>query len=204
MSATAVEFQELHDAYRSRILRYLTRLVGEHEAEDLVQDVFVKISEGLGNFRGEASPSTWIYRIATNAAYDRLRSWSARNGAAFVLPDSPTSERALEEDEPEAFPDQATASAEAGTMRLETNECIQQFIDRLPGNYRAVIALGDIEGFKSREIARILGVSVATVKIRLHRARQELKKKFEAGCEFYRDERNEFACDRKPSSDRPT
>src|SRR3989304_7037573 len=74
MHDSELEFQKVFDAYQPRILRYLARLVGEHEAEDLTQEVFVKVSQALKTFRGEAQLSTWIYRIATNAALDRLRS----------------------------------------------------------------------------------------------------------------------------------
>ena len=62
---------------------------------------------------------------------------------------------------------------------------------------KPVILLSDLEGFRNSEIAAILGVSLSAVKIRLHRARKELKKKLEVGCDFYRGERNEIACDRK-------
>ena len=72
-------FQEIHDIYRPKILRYLSRLVGEHDAEDLTQEVFVKVSRALDTFRGEAQLSTWIYRIATNTALDRLRTPSFRH-----------------------------------------------------------------------------------------------------------------------------
>ena len=67
MSNDEIEFQKVHDTFRLKIYRYLSRLVGEHEAEDLTQEVFLKVSQALGNFRGESKLSTWIYRIATNA-----------------------------------------------------------------------------------------------------------------------------------------
>jgi RNA polymerase sigma-70 factor (ECF subfamily) len=71
-------------------------------------------------------------------------------------------------------------------------------VDRLPEPYRTVIVLSEIEGFKNLEIADILGLSLDNVKIRLHRAREKLRQGLAAGCTFHRDERNEFACDRKP------
>jgi DNA-directed RNA polymerase specialized sigma24 family protein len=74
MSGTVLEFQSIYDTFRPKILRYLTQLVGEDEAEDLTQTVMVKVSQGLLNFRGDCSLSTWIYRIATNTALDKLRS----------------------------------------------------------------------------------------------------------------------------------
>jgi RNA polymerase sigma-70 factor (ECF subfamily) len=197
MSTAPVEFRQVHDTYRLKILRYLTRLVGEHEAEDVTQTVFAKVSEGLKNFRGEASLSTWIYRIATNAALDKLRSLATQRGTAVPLPAESTLEDHVDADEYEASADERSASVDSVMIRVEMDECIKGFIKNLPENYRTVIVLGDIEGFKNIEIADILGVSLDTVKIRLYRARQQLKKELEAGCDFYRDERNEFACDHK-------
>ena len=68
------EFQDIYTAFNEKVRRYLARLVGEAEAEDLTHEVFIKASKALDDFRGESSLSTWIYRIATNTALDRLRS----------------------------------------------------------------------------------------------------------------------------------
>jgi len=77
------------------------------------------------------------------------------------------------------------------------NKCIRDFVEKLPENYRTVVVLSELEGLINNEIAEILGVSLDTVKIRLHRARVKLKKELETHCSFYRDERNELACDLK-------
>ncbi len=82
-------------------------------------------------------------------------------------------------------------------MRKEMNECIANFVEALPKNYRTVLALSDLDGLKNQEIADILGLSVDAVKIRLHRARRALKKQFATKCNLYRTEANELACDRK-------
>jgi RNA polymerase sigma-70 factor (ECF subfamily) len=74
MDDSELEFQKIYDAFQPKILRYLIRLVGENEAEDVTQEIFVKVSQALENFRGESKLSTWLYRIATHAALDRLRS----------------------------------------------------------------------------------------------------------------------------------
>jgi len=76
MTERELKLEEIYDTFKPKILRYLKRLVGEHEAEDLTQEVFTKIGEALKDFRGDSQISTWIYRIATNAALDRLRSSS--------------------------------------------------------------------------------------------------------------------------------
>ncbi len=197
MSNTDVEFNQIHDTFRPKILRYLTRLVGAQEAEDLTQSVFVKVSDGLQNFREEASLSTWIYRIATNTALDWLRSGPARHAATVRSPGRRMSADDVDEDKPNASVDQEAPSVDTEAIRVEMNECIKRYINDLPHNYRTVIVLSEIEGLKNSEIADVLSVSLDTVKIRLHRARRELKKNLKGGCDFYRDERNELACDHK-------
>ncbi len=86
-----IDFNEAYEKFQPKIARYLTRLVGEHGIDDLTQEVFVKVSLGLKNFRGESQLSTWIYRIATNAALDRLRSPSSFRSPAFLLKTSAVS-----------------------------------------------------------------------------------------------------------------
>ena len=73
MSEAAQDFQDIYLQFHPLVQRYLTRIVGEYEAEDLTQEVFIRVSQALPGFHGESKLSTWIYRIATNAAVDRLR-----------------------------------------------------------------------------------------------------------------------------------
>ncbi len=80
------------------------------------------------------------------------------------------------------------------------NECIRRIVDSLPGDYRTVLVLSEFECLPNVEIAEVLGISLDTTKIRLHRARAKLRKELEAHCNFYRDERNELSCDRKTTS----
>lgn len=185
---TIADFKLLHDQFRPRVLRYVTRLVGEADAEDLTQAVMLKVSEGLSGFRGDSTLSTWIYRIATNAATDRLRG----------KPIQTVSDSELESEDDHVPEAAQTASVEAAAIREEMSACIADFVGHLPENYKPVMILSELEGFKNDEIADILGLSLDTVKIRLHRARERLRKELQAGCSFYRDERDELACDRKP------
>ncbi len=181
-----LRFDAVHDRFRPRVLRYLARLVGPSDAEDLTQSVMLKISEGLDGFRGESTISTWVYRIATNAAMDRLRSKASQ----------PPTEEASDEST-ESAEDATAPSTESAAMRDEMNACVREFVEHLPDNYRTALVLSEIEGFKNDEIAAILDISLDTVKIRLHRAREKLRSELKRGCSFDRDAGGELACDRK-------
>jgi RNA polymerase sigma-70 factor (ECF subfamily) len=188
--AGPLDFQAVYDEFHARIHRYLERMIGPADCDDATQDVFAKVSVGLAEFRGEASLSTWIYRIATNAAYDRLRSRSSHPQADVPIDDAPP----IEDHVP---------GAEQRLVRREMNDCVGEYIDRLPASYRSVVALSEHEGLTNIEIAETLGVTLEAVKIRLHRARARLRKELSGGCDFYRDDRNEFACQPKPAGVAP-
>jgi RNA polymerase sigma-70 factor (ECF subfamily) len=191
------KFHEIHNTFRPKILRYLTNVVGWRDAEDLTQEVFVKVNHALKAFRGESQLSTWIYRIATNVALDKLRSPSFRQRGQKSLSDESIAEAPIEIMDKDAWTGEKKPSLETSLIRKEMNACIRGIVEKLPENYRTVVVLSELEGFKDDEIAEILGVSNQAAKIRLHRARARLKKELEIHCNFYRDERNEFACDRK-------
>ncbi len=191
MGTSGLEFADVYNRFHEKLNRYLERMVGKNDAEDLTQEVFLKISKGLQDFQGKSSLSTWVYRIATNAAVDRMKSRAYQEATETV---------ALEEisGEPEdRGAEAASLSAEREAIRNEMNECIQEFVAKLPADYRVVIVLSEIKELKNQQIADILGISLDAVKIRLHRARMRLKAEFEAGCNFYHDEGGKLACDRK-------
>jgi RNA polymerase sigma-70 factor (ECF subfamily) len=184
----ALTIESLHTEYGDRIRRYLARLVGTTEAEDLAQDVFEKAQRALARFRGDSHVLTWLYRVATNAALDRLRS----------------AERRARLDREDEGPDPLDAALPADTAhersvdaeldRTRMRQCILDVVEQLPTSQRAAILLGELRGFSDRELADALGVSLGAAKIRLHRARRALKAALEAACSFERDEQNEFAC----------
>lgn len=198
MERMTEDFEAIHSFYRPRIVRYLTRLVGPEAAEDLAQEVFKRVSRGLPDFKGAAKLSTWIYRIATNVATDRLRSRSfqqTRSDKAISHPGGSV-------EDADGMPDEQGPSVERQLMRDRMSSCVHDYINTLPKNYRAVVILGDIEGLTNQEIAEVLSVTLDTVKIRLHRGRVKLKKRLEAGCHFDRDEEDTLVCDPKTGSDR--
>ncbi len=194
MDKGKLRFDDVYDEFHEKVGRYVERMVGKEEAEDVTQEVFVKVDKGLEGFKGESSLSTWIYKIATNAALDRIHSRSFQESTKKVSLDTPGDDA---ETENEGICMETSLTAEREAIRNEMNECIREFVDKLPENYRTVIILSELKDLKNQDIADVLGVSLDTVKIRLHRARARLKEEFEAGCEFYRNEDNELACDRK-------
>ena len=199
MENNELEFDEIYAAFQPKILHYLTSLAGEPEAEDLTQETFVKINLALENFRGESKLSTWIYRIATNTALDRLRSPSFQQAAQKLSADlieideSPLDDR-------NAWTGEKTPLVEPQIYRKEMGACIQDFIGKLPESYRTVLVLGEMESLSNNEVAEILGLNLGTVKIRLHRARAKLRQELESNCDSYWVESNEFLPDFKQIS----
>jgi RNA polymerase sigma-70 factor (ECF subfamily) len=179
------DFRTIYDGFHQKILRYLAHLVGPGDAEDLTQEVFARISQALPLFRGESSLSTWIYRIATNTAYDKLRSQASRRGREVAF------------DSGVQVADRAQGIEEK-VARREMSDCVGEYVSRLPASYRSVVILSEREGLTNQEIADTLDLSLDTVKIRLHRARARLRKELGDGCTFYRDARNELACEPRP------
>jgi RNA polymerase sigma-70 factor (ECF subfamily) len=186
------DFDAVYATFYPHIFRYLTRLIGIDEAEDGTQEVFAKISRALSQFRNESQLSTWVYRIATNTAMDRVRSAGYRTAVQSVpIGGSCESESAGTEIASPA------CSVEYQTIRDEMSGCVQQLLHDLPQDYRIVLALSEMDGLKDREIAEVLGVSLETVKIRLHRARTKLRTILESQCSFYRSSENTLLCDIK-------
>jgi RNA polymerase sigma-70 factor (ECF subfamily) len=185
MSAQNLDFLELHETYQPKIHRYLVRLIGEDQAEDLTQEVFLRVSRGLGDFRGDSSFSTWIYRIATNTALDRMRSQAHEQGEMLSLDDEHCAdpEAALEDRNP--WTGDKTPLPEKQLIEQYLNDCTLAYIQKLPDDFRTVLVLSEFERMRDKQIASILGVSLETVKIRLHRARARLKDDLLDNCEYY-------------------
>lgn len=193
MKTTGLEFSDIYNEFLDKIHRYLERMVGKNDAEDLTQEVFLKVDKGLKDFKGKSSLSTWIYRIATNTALDKIHSRSSRQDSKKVVLDKGGNGSEAEN----IYIGKTSLSADREAIRNEMNECIREFVDRLPADYRTVIILSEIKDLKNQQIADILGVSLDAAKIRLHRARIRLEAEFESGCDFYHDEDGKLACDRK-------
>ncbi len=170
-----------------RIFRYIVSLVQDTaEAEDLTQETFLRAYLRRDSLRYEDAQTSWLYRIATHVCLDRLRQY-ARRGPM---------ESDIDLDQVDvAEPD--TPSRQQSIERNEMSGCVQRYLNRLSDSYRAVILLHDMHELTVPEIAQLLGESLATVKIRLHRARRKLSIALEAGCEFSHDERDVLMCESK-------
>jgi RNA polymerase sigma-70 factor (ECF subfamily) len=190
------DFSEIYREFYPKITNYLTRLVGEHEAEDVAQIVFEKVNSNLTTFKSESKISTWIFKIATNTALDRLKSPSYKR-----TPSGPLGPIPLQKIENINLAFDNTVSPDRKVIRDEMSDCVREFVDKLPTDYRTIILLNELEGFTNQEIADILQISLETAKTRLHRARARLKKELENGCDFYLDEQSELLCDRKQPPD---
>ena len=169
---------------------YLTKFVCESDASDLTQEVFIKVNNNIDKFRAESSVKTWIYRIATNTVKDYLKSKSYKvSESQQAISEEQLSLLEISQLEKE--------SPESISLSDEMNECIREFIHRLPCSYSTVLVLSELEGYKIKEISEIMDVAANTVKVRLHRARAKLKNELEAGCRISVSGDDRIKCERR-------
>ena len=169
-------YEELVRAQGARLLAVARRLLrSEEDARDAVQDAFISAFRAIDRFEGGSRLSTWLHRIVVNAALMKLRSQQRKPETSIedLLP------RFLEDGHFAEPPAEWQQSADQALERRETRELVRQAIDGLPGNYRTVLLLRDIEGLDTAETAEALGVTANAVKIRLHRARQALREQLD-------------------------
>lgn len=186
------DFDKIYNAYYPVVLRYITRIVGKNDAEDVAQDVFDKVNRNLNEFQGKSKLSTWIYRIATNTAIDKTRSAAYKHSKKNIaIEEGAVSDPRL------PLEDRKPPSTDQVVIQKEMRDCINEYIETLPPDYRTVIVLSELEELSHREIAEILDISIENAKVRLHRARAKLKTILDEACEFYYTDKNTLACDRK-------
>ena len=146
------------------------------EARDLTQETFLRAFQSISRFRGEADLRTWIYRIAINQARNRWRWWRRRRRDSTVSLDAPQGQT----DQPLiATLVEASENPEQQTLAHEREVALRAALRKLGVSYRETVILRDIEGFSYEEIAMTLGINVGTVKSRLARGRQELRRRLE-------------------------
>lgn len=163
-------FAELVNEHQRMVVQLALNLLGDRdEALDLAQEVFLRVFRTIGRFRGQSTLKTWIYRIAVNQARNRHRFWRRRHRGEQVSLDAHV-----------ATHGDFVSAAESGPERMlaqkELAWRLKNALDDLPFDQRSVIVLREIDGLRYDEIAYSLGVAVGTVKSRLTRARQTLRR----------------------------
>src|SRR5215213_3722508 len=163
-------FEELVRRYQRPISAYVYRMVGNYEsALDLTQEIFIKVHSSLQRYREEFKFSTWIYRIAHNAAVDHLRRNSSREQSLVMGPEGDQYDLPVESGRP---------SPEQESERKERRVEIESVVRSLPANYRALIILRHSQDLSYEEIVEVTGLPLGTVKNRLFRAREMMRQQF--------------------------
>lgn len=158
-------FEELVRRYQRPIAAYVYRMVGDYDAAlDLTQEVFIKVYASLSRYRPEFKFSTWIYKIAHNAAIDHLRRHATREAVA-----------SSETDRTEVTVESRSLSPEQESERTERCSEIETVVQLLPAPYRELILLRHSQDLSYEEIAEITGLPLGTVKNRLFRAREAMR-----------------------------
>ena len=172
--------------HRDRIYRFALGMLRDRSlAEDAVQETFLRAYRGIDSLRDPVALTTWLYRIATRVCIDLIRNQSRPAGSA-------------PETELDELEDAESPSLQQIVERADMSSCVQIYIEGLSDGYRSVILMHDLEGLTSAEIASALGLTLATVKMRLHRARLRLRTQLEADCALTHDERNVLVCEPAP------
>jgi RNA polymerase sigma-70 factor (ECF subfamily) len=174
----AAAFEILVNERSGEIYGLLYRLTENvEEARDLTQETFLRAFQSIDHFRGESDLRTWIYRIAINQARNRWRWWRRRRRDATVSIDAPEAAGRL--GLVATLKSTTAKDPEQDTLANERERALKKALGTLKRVYREAVILRDIEGFAYEEIATALDISVGTVKSRLARGRQELRRKLE-------------------------
>ncbi len=174
-SGDAAAFDTLVLRYTNDIYALLYRLTEDaEEASDLTQETFLQTFKAIKNFRGEADLKTWLYRIAINESRNRFRWWKRRRREKTDSLDAPVGvgETPLSETITSKF-----ASPEDAILKREREKTLTKALRELPDIFREAVVLCDIEGLSYEEIAVALEINIGTVKSRIARGREELRKK---------------------------
>ncbi len=166
--------EALVQRYGAWIYRVAARILGDRrDAEEVCQDVLMTVVRKIGTFKGGAAFSSWIYRIAANAAYDRARARRARVDDVSLDAVLPVFDEMGRHVEPVV---DWSRSLEDPAVAGEVRTVLERAIENLPEDYRVVLVLRDVEELTNEEVAKTLGLTVAAVKSRLHRARLFVRK----------------------------
>lgn len=167
-SGDRAALEDLIRLYQGRVYRFGMKMCGNAEdARDVVQDTFLSVAKSIGNFRGEGALATWLYKIARSFCTKK------RRRSKFA----PEKTEPIEEPGRQAIePADSRLSPEHEIARRELELALNKAIAGLPPAFREVFLLRDLEGLSTEQTAQVLGLQVATVKTRLHRARLAVRK----------------------------
>ncbi len=173
-------FEELLSRYNNKVYSLATRLTRNPEdAEEVLQDVFVTVHRKLASFEGKSSFSSWLYRVTANAAFMKLRKRRQHQSVSLEdLLQQPQLISALRTSE--------NTYVDAQSIRNEMLVALENAISKLPDEYRPVFILRDVDGLTSKEVGKILDLTVPAVKSRLHRSRLMLRRRL---ARFFDDQR---------------
>jgi len=181
-----MDLMEIHDQYYERVNRFIVSLVKDQwAADDLIQETFIKVKNSLESVRDPEKLSSWIYRIAYNLCQDHFKAIKneAINSGEFEKKSEPL------------IPESVKNTIQTKLEQQQMGDCVQQQVDSLPEALKTILTMYDVLGFTHKEIADILDITEKNSKVRLHRARQTLKKVLEEKCTFEVDERNVLVCE---------
>ena len=150
-------FEQLYATHLPRVHSLVRRMAGGRDTDELTQDVFVRVWQKLGSFRGDSAFTTWLHRLTVNVVIERFRSEATR--------------RQRLRDGEDIF-DTLAAPSRSGDLSMD----FEAALVRLPDGAREIFVLHDVEGYKHHEIATLLDISPGTSKAQLHRARMMLRK----------------------------
>lgn len=171
----AAAFDALVTRYAGEIYALLFRITEDaEEAGDLTQETFLSALKAIKKFRGEADLKTWLFRIAINESRNRFRWWKRRRREKTVSLDAPVGES--ETSFGETF-SSGSKNPEENLLQREREDFLLSALNKLPESFREAVILCDVEGMSYEEIASVLGINLGTVKSRIARGREELRKR---------------------------
>jgi len=150
-------FERLYRAHLPKVHSLVRRMAGGRDTDELTQDVFVRVWQKLGSFRGDSAFGTWLHRLAVNVVIERFRTDTARRQRLV---------------DGEAIFETLSAPPHRRDISMD----FEAALEKIPDGAREIFVLHDVEGYKHTEIAALLGISSGTSKAQLHRARMMLRK----------------------------
>ncbi len=173
-------YEMLVQRHMNRVYSLVFRVVcNKEEAEDITQEVFVKVYNNLKKYEQQAAFSTWLYRIATNSALDALDKTKRRPQKAAPIKNA---DNAQEETDLLTLQPSSTAGPEDSAIQSELRECISRVLKKIEREQARLLVMRDFDDLSYDEIAKLLGAGLSAVKMRIHRSRLAFQEVFNQFC----------------------